>query len=64
MIEHEYHYLLLLLSRLLNSRTEDKAIKKTIEDKDANFVFKFISCKNWNCSGFHRLCGGITKNRV
>jgi hypothetical protein len=45
MIEHDCHYPLLLLSRLLNSRTEDKAIKKTIEDKDANFVFKFISCK-------------------
>jgi hypothetical protein len=64
MIEHDCHYPLLLLSRLLNSRTEDNAIKKTIEDKDANFVFKFISSKNWNCSGFYQLCGGITKNRV
>jgi hypothetical protein len=41
MIEHDCHYPL-LLSRLLNSTTEDKAIKKSIEDKDANFVFKFI----------------------
>jgi hypothetical protein len=44
MIEHDCHYPL-LLSRLLNSTTEDKAIKKSIEDKDANFVFKFISSK-------------------
>jgi hypothetical protein len=62
MIEHDYYYPI-LLSRMLNSRTEDKAIK-TIGDKDTNFVFKFISCKNWNCSVFYQVCGRITKNRL
>jgi hypothetical protein len=63
MIEHHYCHYPLLLSMMLNSRTADKA-KKSVEDQDANFVFKFISSKNWNCSGFYWVCGRITKNRV
>jgi len=64
MIEHYCHsHPLLLLSGPWNLRIAHKA-KKAIEGEDADFVFKFISCKNWNCSEFYRICGGVTKNTV
>jgi hypothetical protein len=62
MIEH-HHYLLLLLSVPWNLGIAYDA-KKAMEDEDVNFVFKFISCKNWNCSQFHLVWGWVTKNRV
>jgi hypothetical protein len=64
MIEHHRHsHPLLLLSGPWNLRIAHKA-KKAIEDEDADFVFIFISCKNWNCSKFYRICCGVAKNRV
>jgi hypothetical protein len=59
MIQH-YHP---LLSMPWNSRTAYKA-RKTIGDKDADSVSKFVSCKNRNCSEFYMIGGGgVTKNR-
>jgi hypothetical protein len=63
MIEHHRHSHPLLLSGPWNLTIAHKA-KKAIEDEDADFVFKFISYKNWNCSEFYRICCGVTKNRI
>jgi predicted nucleic-acid-binding Zn-ribbon protein len=58
MIEHPS-----LLSMPLTSRTADKA-KAAIEDQDADFVFKFISCKNCGYSEFYLVDGGVKKKRI
>jgi hypothetical protein len=60
---HYFYYPLLLLSVPWNLGIAYKA-KKAIEDEDADCVFNFVCCKNWNCSEFYWVCGGITKNRV
>jgi hypothetical protein len=58
MIEHPS-----LLSMPLTSRDADKS-KVTIEDQDADFVFKFISCRNCGYSEFYLIGGGVRKKRI
>jgi predicted nucleic-acid-binding Zn-ribbon protein len=45
------------------SRAADKS-KAAIEDQDADFVFKFISCRNCGYSEFYLVGGGVRKKRV
>ena len=52
-----------LLSMPLTSRTEDKA-KAAIEDQDADFIFKFTSCKNCGYSEFYLVDGDMKKKRI
>jgi predicted nucleic-acid-binding Zn-ribbon protein len=52
-----------LLSMPLTSRAADKS-KAAIEDQDADFVFKFISCRNCGYSEFYLVGGGVRKKRV
>lgn len=58
MIEHPS-----LLSMPLTSRDADKS-KVAIEDQDADFVFKFISCRNCGYSEFYLIGGGVRKKRI
>jgi predicted nucleic-acid-binding Zn-ribbon protein len=58
MIEHAS-----LLSMPLTSRDADKS-KVAIEDQDADFVFKFISCRNCGYSEFYLIGGGVRKKRI
>lgn len=58
MIEHPS-----LLSMPLTSRDTDKS-KVAIEDQDAGFVFKFISCRNCRYSEFYLIDGGARKKRI
>jgi hypothetical protein len=41
-----------------------KAGEAPIEDQDADFVFKFISCRNCGYSEFYLVGGGVRKKRV
>jgi predicted nucleic-acid-binding Zn-ribbon protein len=52
-----------LLSMPLTSRDVDKS-KAAIEDQDADFVFKFISCRNCGYSEFYLVGGGVRKKRI
>ena len=58
MIEHPSR-----LSIPLTSRDGDES-KVTIEDQDADFVFKFISCRNCGYSEFYLIGGGVRKKRI
>ncbi|HEU4822925.1 MAG TPA: hypothetical protein VFS97_05825 [Nitrososphaeraceae archaeon] len=58
MIEHPS-----LLSMPLTSRDTDKS-KVAIEDQDADFVFKFISCRNCRYSEFYLIDGSVRKKRI
>jgi hypothetical protein len=60
MIEHYYHR---LLSMPLNSRTAYEVIN-AIEDQDADYVFKFISYKNFDSSEFYLVAGWVTKKHI
>ena len=57
MIEHPS-----LLSMPFTSAA-DKS-KAAIEDQDADFVFKFISCRNCGYSEFYLVGGGVRKKRI
>jgi predicted nucleic-acid-binding Zn-ribbon protein len=52
-----------LLSMPLTSRDADKS-RAAIEDQDADFVFKFISCRNCGYSEFYLIGGGVRKKRI
>ena len=58
MIEHPS-----LLSLPLTSRDTDKS-EVAIEDQDADFVFKFISCRNCGYSELYLIGGGVRKKRI
>ena len=59
MIEHPSR-----LTMPLTSRGIDKS-KVAIEDQDADFVFKFISCRNCGYSEFYlNDGGGMRKKRI
>lgn len=58
MIEHPS-----LLSMPLTSRDTDKS-KVAIEDQDADFVFKFIFCRNCRYSEFYLIDGSVRKKRI
>jgi predicted Zn-ribbon and HTH transcriptional regulator len=59
MIEHPSFLSMPLTSR---SKIAEK-VKTAIEDQDANFVFKFISCRNCGYSEFYLVTDDI-KRRV
>jgi hypothetical protein len=52
-----------LLSMPLTSRAADNS-KAAIEDQDADFVFKFVSCRNCGYSEFYLVGGGVRKKRI
>lgn len=59
MIEHPS----LLSMPLTSSRAADES-KAAIEDQDADFVFKFASCKNCGYSELYLVGGGVRKKRI
>lgn len=61
MIDHDHHHG--VLSMLLNLRTADE-VRNAIEDQDADFVFTFISYKNYDSSEFYLVDGGVTKKHL
>jgi predicted nucleic-acid-binding Zn-ribbon protein len=58
MIEHPS-----LLSMPLTSSDADKS-NVAIEDQDADFIFKFISCRNCGYSEFYLIDSGMRKKRI
>jgi hypothetical protein len=58
MIEHPS-----LLSMPLPSKDRDK-LKVAIDDQDAHFVFKLISCRNREFSEFYLINVGVRTQRI
>jgi len=58
MIEHPS-----LLSVPLTSSDADKS-NVAIEDQDADFIFKFISCRNCGYSELYLIDSGMRKKRI